>query len=363
MSIEIKVIEKDDINELKRLFDKTPILAPHNPFRNGSIDEFRWQFFSDDYQSSIYIIAYDSESDELAGTLSALFIPIKSPDGQVYKSIKIEDALINKALTKDINRDILKELLDTIVTKTRSQNIKFLWCFTYAVKSFNRLGFTNSLSSKQGTYIIKPLAAFRHLTSLNTSNGTKQKIQIGGLTMMSFLKQLLFHKNPTGPTCKEIKLNDIDEDILLSFLPDQLYSLHLNNHFLNWRIAKNPSLLTYTILQIKDRSDRIIAYFIYSQKEGNVFFIEQFLFDRNLSMESKTEIIQLALQHLKNQDAVIVRAMGFDHNNANKDEINLLSKTGFVFIDRGIPFNFKSLDKNISPESIYLSRLNTEGTF
>jgi len=363
MSIEIKVLEKNDIDELKWLFEQTPILS-HNPFSHGSIEEFKWQFFSDDYQSSLYMVAYDSVKNELAGTLSALFIPMKSPDGQVYQTIKLEDALINvDAMVRYKKRDLLKELLNFIESKSSSQNIKFLWGFTYAVNPFKRLGFTNCFSSKQGTYIVKPLDAYRHLITLNTSNGTKQKVQIAGLSMMSYLKQLLIYKKYRGLTCKEIELKDVDEEILLSFLPDYLYSIHLDKHFLNWRIVENPSMLTYSILQFENQSGQIKGYFIYSQKEGKVFFVEQFLFDRNLSMEIKAQFIQLALQHLKSLDAVIVRAMGFDHNKANKDEIMLLEKIGFVFIDRGIPFILKSLDKNVKPEDIYLSRLNTEGTF
>ena len=364
MSIEIKELKENDIVELKRLFERTPVLAPHNPFSNGSIEEFRWQFFSDNYQSSIYMVAYDSVKDELAGTLSALFIPMKSPDGQVYQTIKLEDALINvDVMVRYRNRDLLKELLNFIESKSGSLNIKFLWGFTYTVNTFKRLGFTICFSSKQGTYIVKPLAAYRHLVSLNTSNGTKQKVQIAGLTMMSYFKQLLIFKKHGGSTCKVIELKDVDEEIMLSFLPDHLYSIHLDKHFLNWRIVENPSMLTYSILQFEDQSGQIKGYFIYSQKEGKVFFVEQFLFDRNLSMESKAQFIQLALQHLKSLGAVIVRAMGFDHNKANKDEIMLLDKIGFVFINRGIPFIFKSLDKNVKFEDIYLSRLNTEGTF
>jgi len=364
MSIEIKALKKVDIDELKQLFVRTPILEQQNPFRTGSIDEFVWQFFSDNYQSSLYMVGSDSVKDELAGTLSALFIPMKSSDGQVSQTIKLEDALINvDVMVRYRNRDLLKEFLQIIESESGSQNIKFLWGFTYAVNPFKRLGFTNCFSSKQGTYIVKPLDAYRHLITLNTSNGTKQKLQIAGLTMMSYLKQLLIFKNYGGLICKEIELKDVDEEILLGFLPDHLYCIQLDKHFLNWRIVENPSMLTYSILQFEDQSGRIKGYFIYSQKEGKVFFVEQFLFDRDLSMETKAQFIQLALKHLKSLDAVIVRAMGFDHNKANKDEIMMLEKLGFVFINRGIPFILKSLDENIKPEDIYLSRLNTEGTF
>ncbi|NDP22419.1 MAG: hypothetical protein GZ091_15245 [Paludibacter sp.] len=364
MSIEIKAIEKNEVTELKRLFERTPILAKNNPFINGSIDEFIWQFFSDNYHSSAYIVAHDTDKDELAGTLSALYIQMKAPDGQVYQTIKPEDTLINiKTLVRHKNRDLLKELFDEIESKSKLLNIKFFWGFTYAINSFERLGFTRHFSSRQGTYVIKPSASYRHLISLNTSNGTKQKIQIAGLTMLSYLKQLLSQKSHSELKCKEIRLKDINEDILLSFLPDHLYSIYVDKFFLDWRIEENISSLTYSILQIDDHSNQIKAYLIYSQKEGKVFFIEQLLFDRKLSIRTKAAIFQVALKYLKSLDAVIVRAMGFNHNQANKEDMDLLIKSGFTFINRGIPFIFKSMDENIKAEDIYLSRLNTDGTF
>jgi len=364
MSVEIKILKQEDIAELKRLFDKTPILKQHNPFINGSLEEFKWQFFNNKIQSAVYAIAYDAARDELAATLSALYFPMKSPNGETCQSIKPEDALVNiKALVRYKDRDLLKELLEQIVAQTEVLTVKFIWGFTYAVNSFERLGFTNCFSSKQGTLVFKPLTAYHHLFGLNTTNRTKQKIQIAGLTMMSYLKNILSSRNFKEITCKEVELNDIDEQTLIRFSASNLYCIHLNKSFLNWRIIENPSNLTYSILQFEDFSNKILAFFIYSQKVGSVFFVEQFLFSPDLSQLQKEQISSNAMHYLKMKGAAIVRAMGFDHNKVNIHEMNLLKKSGFIFLNRGIPFIFKSLDKHIKPENIYLSRLNTEGTY
>ncbi|OJX91930.1 MAG: hypothetical protein BGP01_06505 [Paludibacter sp. 47-17] len=364
MSVEIKVLKKEDISELQRLFEKTPVLKQHDPFVTGSLDEFKWQFFNDNYQSSVYVIAYDAARDELAATLSALYFPMKTPDGEVCQSIKPEDALVNiKALVRHKDHDFLKELLDLIESKSELMNIKFLWGFTYAANSFERLGFSRCFSSKQGTYVIRPVSAYKHLVSLNTSNGVKQKIQIAGLTLMSYLKSIVNTRNYKEIICKEVELNDINEETLLGFLAPDLYSIHLNKDFLNWRIVENSSMLKYSILQFEDHSHKIIACFIYSQKEGRVFFVEQFLFHPDLSVAFKERISRRALQHLKSKGAAIVRAMGFDHNKVNKEELGILNNAGFIFINRGIPFIFKSLDNKVKPENVYLSRLNTQGTY
>lgn len=364
MSIEIKELGKEDIIELKRLFDKTPILKQHNPFVKGSLEEFKWQFFNEKYQSANYLIAYDTMRDELAATLSALYFPMKTPNGEVCQTIKPEDALVNiKALVHHRNFDFLKALLNQIETNSGFLNLKFLWGFTYATNSFERLGFSVCFSSKQGTYVIKPISAYNHLVKLNPSNKIKQKLQITGLTLMSFLKRIMTAKSTKGVVCKDVDLIDIDEETMLGFLPQDLYCIQLNKNFLNWRIVENISALQYSIFQFKSGSDELLAYLIYSRKENNVFFVEQFLFDPNITSELKKKIVVVALQQLKKKGACIIRAMGFDHNKINKEELDLLKGAGFVFVNRGIPFIFKSVDKSIKPENVYLSRLNTEGIY
>ncbi|MGE5448408.1 MAG: hypothetical protein ACM3PR_08585, partial [Bacteroidales bacterium] len=61
--------------------------------------------------------------------------------------------------------------------------------------------------------------------------------------------------------------------------------------------------------------------------------------------------------------AAIVRAMGFKHNTINKEETEIFNSVGFTFVKKGIPFVFKANDPTIKPEHVYLSRLNTQGTF
>ena len=364
MSLEINKIKKDEVLKLKYLFENTPGLAEYDPFIKGSAEEFEWQFFSENYKSSTYIVATDSENDELLGTLSALIIPMRSPDGNVCQTIKPEDTLVNiKGLVRYKNRDILQEMFDKIVSENKSMDIMFFWGFTYAVNSFNRLGFTHDFSSQQGVYVINPNLAYTHLASLNPSNGFRQKIQILGLSMFSYFKTLFKNKRASSINIKEISLKEVNEELLISFLPENLYCLYLDKCFLSYRIGKNPSESEYSILQFGTRQQPVISYLIYSRKKNSIYFIEQFLFDNKLNRKEKKEIIYAALRYFKGKKAVIVRAMGFNHNNVNKEERSLLSNVGFVFINRGIPFVFKSNHKSIKPESVYLSHLNTEGAF
>jgi len=364
MTLQLSKLNKEGIPDLVQLFKKNPILDGHNPFKQSSVEEFYWQFFSEDYEQSVYIFAADPDKDELAGTLGALFIPMIGPDAKIYQTIKPEDALVNlKSIIKHKNRDILKEMFEKICEETKSKDIKFLWGFTKEINVFHRLGFSHCFSSKQGLFTLNIPNAYQHLASLNQSNKLKQKLQILALSVVSYSKALILGSKIRDINVKEIKLNEINYEILWSFHPNNLYSIYLDKSFLEWRIENNPSELKFSILQVTNQNNEILSYLIYSKKNKFVFFIDQFLFDPSLNNQTKKKIVNSAMGYLKKQNACIVRVMGFEHNQTNREEIKILESVGFTFINKGIPFIFKTNDESIKPDNIYLSRLNTQGTF
>lgn len=363
MGIVIKLLKKDDIDDFKNRINTNKDLSDHSPFLHGSVQEFQWQFFSDSQNKSPYFLAIDDVNNELIGTMAALVIPMQMPNGEVGLTVKPEDVLLSiKALVKYKGRDILKELLDAIEKETESKKIKFYWGFTEATSAFIRLGFSKEFSSRQGILVFKTIPSYNHLINLNSSNRLKQKVLILGLSTVAYIKSSIFRKKTKAILCKEISLNDINEEILLSFLPSNMYSLYLNRDFLKWRILDNPSILKYHILQFESLQDEIISYLVYSEKQKGVFFIEQFLFKNTLTLDQKEKVIMSAMYHLKKKKAIIVRVMGFTHNKVNQEEYKLLNKIGFIYANKGIPFILKSNVK-LKAEDIYLSRLNTQGTF
>lgn len=363
MGVIIKQLAKEGINAYKKQYENNKQLAKHNPFLSSTTEEFTWQFFSESYNSSVYFIAVDGETDELIGSLAGLLIPMQMPNGEMGLTIKPEDTLISiKGITKYRDRDILKELFNSIEQKLGSDNILFHWGFTDATTAFERLGFTKQFSSQQGVMIFNPIASYKHLYKLNSSNNLKQKILILGLSFFSYFKSVFSRRKIKGIKSEEISVGEINEKILLSFLPPKMYSLYLNKKFLNWRIVENPSELKYYVLQFKNSNEKITSYLIYSEKQKGIYFIEQFLFDSSLSTMQKQDISMLAVHHFKQKEAKIIRLMGFNHNKTNREESTIFKNIGFVYTTKGIPFILKS-NIEIKPDEIYLSRLNTQGTF
>lgn len=362
MAINIKRLEKQEILVFKDLFEKTKNISVYSPFNGHSIEEFEWSFFSDYCEKALYIVSIDDNNNQIIGTQAGMIIPMKAPDGKVCKTIKAEDTVVNiDGMISYKKRDILKEMFDKIDEKTENSDIHFLWGYTDATKSFKRIGFSCDFKSQHGLFVFRPIKAYNHLKNLNKSNDIKQKLQILALSILSFLKAFSTFLN-NNVECKEITLNQVDEDKLLSFLPRNLYSIYLDKKFLKWRIEKNPSKLTYSILQFKI-DEKIVSYLIYSKKGESIFFVEQFLFDHNISFTQKQQIIKSALSFLKGKNAAIIRVMGFEHNLTNKEEVKLLKSTGFIFLHKGIGFIFKSKKEDIESKNVYLSRLNTQGIY
>lgn len=363
MGITIKKLKKNEIATFKEKIDNNKYISKYSPFSGGTIEEFEWQFFSSADDRALYFVAEDEDDNEIIGTMAALIIPMQMPDGSVALTIKPEDVLVSiKGVMKYKGIDILKELLQTIEKETESKKIKFYWGFTEAIVAFERIGFSNEFSSQQGILVFKPLEAYNHLKTLNSLNNYKQKILILGLSVFSYFRVIIVREKIKSLCCEKILFEDINESILLSFLPKKLYTMYLNKEFLRWRIIENPSKLKYHVLKITNSVDEIISYLIYSEKQEGVFFIEQFLFKESLFFKQKKEVATIAVNFLRHKKAIIIRTMGFMHNSSNKEECEILNSMGFIYAKKGIPFILKS-NFEIKSEDIYLSRLNTEGTF
>lgn len=364
MGLRIDVLDDDSIQKAVDFFNNAKSIDHSSSFQNRNREEFEWAFYSGDYKKAIYAVALDDDSNEIIGTVAAMFIPMRTPEGKVLYTIKPEDVLVSiEGMLKHKGKDILRILFEFIYDRLADSDILFYWGFADVTSTYKRLGYSSIFTSKQGVLTIRPFPAYHHLAGLNPSNRLPQKIQILGLTVLSLAKAILITGRKKNFTCKKVPLGEVKEERMLSFLPSKVYCVHLDYNFLKWRIADNPSLLKYSILEIRDRNGNIRSYLIYSQKHENVFFIEQFLFDQDLAERERKSIVLKAIQFMRKEGAAIIRVMGFKHNEVNRQEKELLIKAGFIFVSRGIPFVFKSIEKGILPEQVYLSRINTQGVF
>lgn len=363
MPVELKFLERESILKVLHFFNTAQ--SDHLQTNNRTEEEFDWLFIKSFLKPALYSVALDSDSGEIIGTYAGIFIPMVSKNGEYILTLKGEDTLLS--LDKMIGlekRDLLKELLETIVKKSKDDKVMFMWGFTPARAAFKRCGFKIITRIRGSFYVTDPSGFYKYQIDKFPQLTLLRKVQLFIFSWFNYLNIKAKFINPGNYYGKKISLDEIDEKMLLSFLPENVYTTYLSKDFLRWRIKENPSPLEYGFLEFRNTEERIVAYFIYSLNEEKVYFVEQFLFARKLRDNDKIQIMNIAFRYCRNQKAIMVRALGLSHNDINLLEMRLLSKSGFYFFNNPEEsyFVFQNFtDFDIKPEDVYLSRLNTQG--
>ena len=364
MSLKIKFLERDSIDQVIAFFNQE--MNDKTQSNNRNRDEFEWLFINGLYKPALYSVALNTDQDEIVGTYAGIFIPMLSPSEEKVITCKGEDSLLSlDRMIKIGKRDILKEMLTALEEKSKEDNVLFIWGFTAAGNSFKRCGFNINNQIKGAFYVIKPVKFYKYRLLQFPQQSFLKKIRLFGFSCYNYSRQLLSSIAFSQISLRQISVDEIEEEILLSFLPKNVYTIYLNKEYFKWRTSGNPSSMNYGFLEFKDKIGDIESYFIFSSNNENIYFVEQFLFRKDLNDKRKLKIMRSAFIFLKKQNATAIRAMGFSDNSMNINEMYLLKKTGFYFFEnrKASYFIFKNLtDRNINARDIYLSRLNTLGT-
>jgi len=363
MSINVTLLKPESVSEVIHFFNNEQ--SDKKQQNNRPSKEFEWLFFKGLYKPSIYLVARDSDNEDIIGTQAGIFFPMISPSGDPVMTLKGEDSLISlDRMIKFGKRDLLKELLDIMDDIAKTDNVKFIWGFTPAKAAFKRCSYKIVCTVKGSFYVINPIKFYRHRIDQYPQMSNPGKILLLGFSFHNFIRQTLLSIQFTQIKCRQISFDEINEKTLLSFLPIDVYATYLTKEFINWRITDNPAHIKYGIIEFANKTDEVISYLIFSYNEHCMYFIEQILFRSSISGNSKIRIMKLAFAIFKSQKAIAIRASGFSHNRINIEEMRLLKRTGFYFFNNpeGSNIIFKDLSgTDIKPEDVYLSRLNTQG--
>ncbi len=363
MPLNIKFLQRDSIEKVINFFNnaQSDVIQKNN----RSKEEFEWLFFKSSYKPALYAVATVSESDEIIGTYAGIFIPMLTKNREKIFTIKGEDTLISlDVMIRFGKRDILKELLQTIIEKSKDDKAKIFWGFSNARSAYRRCGFKIVTRIKGSFYVISPLKFYNNRLEALPNLSMIKKLQLFVFSWYNFFGIKLRPVNTKKFRLKSITFDELNEKVLISFLPDNVYTTYLDKDFLKWRIMENPSPLQYGFIEFRDNNRMIMAYLIFSSNNDKVYFVEQFLFESHLVDNEKISIMKMAFNYCSKQGAIMVRAIGLTHNQLNRKEMELLSKTGLFFFNNPDEsyLVFKDLSENgINPEDIYLSRLNTQG--
>ena len=334
-----------------------------------SLETFLWEFFRAPAGKAIYVIAKDSVSGEVVGTQCAIPIDLVTADGLVVRTAKSEDTLVHP-LYRGLS--IFERMYALLFEKCKEDGIRYLWGFTSAKKPFSKLGFEIPYDHSQSLMVLDVFEAYRYLSKLNSKNNFVSLVKIAALILMSKVlswKRGFVSGSSTQPaftlsqTDKSVG-NDVHQLIRQPSTPG--FWIRQDAQFLNWRIKENP--YHEKVLNVRFSSEtETVAQLIFNHHKNGVWYLIQDTYAASLTNSQKAECLKKGIECLLKThkgNVKLIRTWDFAHNRHGQDEIRMRKKLGFVHLDRGISFVWKSLDDSqiLQAKDFDLSRIASQGT-
>lgn len=358
MSVEIRKLRPEELPLANDFFNR--IYGSARTF-----DDFKWEFMDGPAGPAVYVGAIDTsvkDTLKVVGIQCAIPLWMRTPEGQEILTAKSEDTLVDPDYRGQAIFDRMYQLL---FEECRTIGIKYVWGFTPAFKPFVKVGFQLNFKSSQLLFVQRPVSAFHYLASLNPKNTAMDRFKIFGLSLLSkalTLKAAL-HVNRGRLTVQVESNSGIANEYSVAHdaSSNGLLRLMENKAFLHWRMVENP-LTDYRRLIFRNPAAEMVADVIISHRK-HVGYIERMIFDSSLSAAEKKEVVIHSLKVLEELKLPLVRFLGFEGNEVNRSELQLLSEVGFFKVNRGNWFVWKCLDDDFKhrPEDVFLNRLFSQG--
>jgi len=358
-SIEISLLKDTEIDEVNRL---------HNLLyrENRNKEEFLWEFYQAPAGKAIFVVAKDAETQKIIGTQCAIPIEVENCNGDFILTAKSEDTLVHPDY-RGLN--VFENMYQLLFEECRKAGIKYIWGFTSAKKPFLKLGFEIPFDHSQSLLTLKMLSAYQYLSRLNSKNNTLSLIKIFALCALSRLSSfkrhfiLQYDERFQYSIYEKPDLKDNSE--LLNGALQSGFIIRQNLSFIRWRLTNNPyHKKIYSISFSLD--SKIAANMIFNYHEGGVWYLTNELYSKEISNKQRVVLFNQALKLLlikENKKVDLIRTWDFTHNDQGINEIAIRKRAGFIHLDKGISFVWKSLDDNniLLATDFILSRIASQG--
>jgi hypothetical protein len=365
MAIEIRLLKESEYKEANDLYNRSRHIDRAAPTKPRTYPEFCWEFLDCPNGKAIYAGAWETEDGKeplLIGTQCMIIFKMMATDGRHILTAKGEGTLIDiKAMMRHRKADILGELLGFLEEECKKAGAEFIWGFNNIPASYKRLGYENPFKSHHGICILKPIKAYKNLSSLKTNNSLKINIKTALLAGLAYFFSWKKISIASSKSPHNTEINENGSLFKNTAGLDPMFFLLQDKNYLDWRISKNPYPIRYRSFQLLENTLLLAQVICSIQKD--VAFIEQTLFDKKITKKNRLSLLKRIVHDLQKENVCIIRYTGFNNNTLNASEMELLKRLGFVFTGKGDWFTFKNLSANatIKPEMIYLSRMYKQG--
>jgi GNAT superfamily N-acetyltransferase len=326
---------------------------------NRPFENFEWEFLQGPFGPAIYIVAIDTNVTnevKVVGIQCAIPLELVSSKGEVVRTAKSEDTLVDPAYR---GQKIFERMYDVLFDECSKAGIRYIWGFTPARKAFERIGFSIPYQTKQALMVFNPLPAFRYLKSLNPENTFKQKFQILGLSVLSYLRGIAGRgHSSSGYSLEGAELSALNSNFFEFYSGTKLFNLNASDTYLRWRIECNPFNNNYKAYSIR-LNDQIVGMVVVNFR-NDVSYVELVMTkdDRHLK-----PVLGIIASRMKKSKPALIRCLCFDHNDVLRTQYEQINHAGFFTLAKGNFFVWKALkdDTSIDSRELFLNRLFTQG--
>jgi len=360
-NIEIVLLKDNEIEELNNFYNSIHKV-------NRDKEKFVWEFVNAPAGKAIYVIAKDIDTQKIVGTQCAIPIEIINDKGNVVLTAKSEDTIVHPDY-RGLN--IFDNMYKLLFEKCRENGIKYLWGFTSAKKPFLKLGFEIPFIHTQSLMVFSIISAYKYLSKLNSKNSFLPLLKIFFLCFASkliSLKRLLISEKSLD---KNFSFSHYDKSTVKDnnqLFPKSTYNgfwIKQNLSFLTWRIANNPYHEKIFNIYFCLNSN-VVANLIFNHHKNSVWYLINDTYSAEISEEQRIAILNKSIKLLlakEKNNVKLIRTWDFSHNDYGKNEIITRKKIGFIHLERGVSFVWKSLDESntLNANDFILSRIATQG--
>lgn len=348
--IDIRQLQKNELEEANNFFNR--IYGS-----NRSYEQFEWEFIHCPFGEAIYVAAFDSnETDsKIIGIQCAIPIELTDSKGNIILTAKSEDTLVDPAYR---GMKIFERMYQVLFEACTKSGIKFIWGFTPAHKAFSRIGFEIPFRMQQALLVFHPIRSFHYLSALNKDNRTIDKLKILLLCYVSWLKQLS-NIQPKKVELVPVDIQTESDAFKQIYGVEDYFTLNESARYNAWRMTTNPFGNSYSKYQL--RKNTVIEVEAILNLRDDVSHIEKLFIKSEVSIQP---VIKSIISILAKQNTPLIRATTLYQENPEINNFSKeLKKAGFIFLDRGHYFVWKSLDEksNLKPSQLIINHLFTQG--
>jgi len=355
--------------------DETGINELHNITYSSTrtLDKWEWEFKQNPLGRTIFVVTEDNGEIKGSQSLIPAYLNIK---GEKTYSAKSEATLLHPDCR---GKNLFSRMYELAFDEAKKDNIKIVWGFTNAVKSFNKIGFSVTTPVSLMWYVNNIGVAWRFVCRKHIAN-RKYKVlkSIAALFALYFLRIYvimsgLFSRSPKssgGLAVKPLggfnKETDMLFDDFVGDFPD-IITLWRNKEDLQWRTTANPAGEQHIFGLFSN--EKLVGYaVIIFNKEERILTLQDMIVRKQYLHDGSICLLNKIKAFAKELKAGLIRNMFVVSENViSKNNKQCLSVSGFWMMPNKTATVIKVINDKMDKDFIlninnwYITGLFTEG--